>query len=135
MDQNQRDLLKKEFLTGSLRVLITDQPTGGIDVQQVSLFINYDLPHDRENYLRRIARGSRFGRKGVAISMVTTEDVHMLEDIKRASSLLLSLFVIFSFHRGSDCSVIIKRVLQHSDRRNASQRSASLFFYLALLTT
>merc|ERR1712226_1221662 len=46
----------------------------GIDVQQVSLVINYDLPTNRENYIHRIGRGGRFGRKGVAINFVTDED-------------------------------------------------------------
>jgi len=51
-------------------------------VQQVSLVINYDLPTNRENYIHRIGRGGRFGRKGVAINMVTEEDKKTLRDIK-----------------------------------------------------
>jgi len=67
MDQAQRDLIMKEFRSGSSRVLIaTDLLARGIDVQQVSLVINYDLPANRENYIHRIGRGGRFGRKGVA---------------------------------------------------------------------
>jgi translation initiation factor 4A len=84
MDQKQRGLLMKEFRTGSTRVLITtDLLARGIDVQQVSLVINYDLPTNRENYIHRIGRGGRFGRKGVAINFVTTNDVAMLRDIER----------------------------------------------------
>ena len=76
----------KEFRSGSSRVLITtDLLARGIDVQQVSLVINYDLPTNRENYIHRIGRGGRFGRKGVAINFVTTEDVRMLRDIERMS--------------------------------------------------
>jgi translation initiation factor 4A len=72
MDQNQRDMIMKEFRSGSSRVLIaTDLLARGIDVQQVSLVINYDLPANRENYIHRIGRGGRFGRKGVAINFVT----------------------------------------------------------------
>ena len=90
MEQKQREVLMKEFRSGSSRVLITtDLLARGIDVQQVSLVINYDLPTNRENYIHRIGRGGRFGRKGVAINFVTTEDVRMLRDIERASSLLL----------------------------------------------
>lgn len=74
----------KEFRSGSSRVLITtDLLARGIDVQQVSLVINYDLPTNRENYIHRIGRGGRFGRKGVAINFVTTEDVRMLRDIEQ----------------------------------------------------
>uniref|UniRef100_A0A4W6DMN4 ATP-dependent RNA helicase n=1 Tax=Lates calcarifer TaxID=8187 RepID=A0A4W6DMN4_LATCA len=54
----------------------------GIDVQQVSLVINYDLPTNRENYIHRIGRGGRFGRKGVAINMVTEDDKRTLRDIE-----------------------------------------------------
>ena len=49
---------------------------------QVSLVINYDLPSNRENYIHRIGRSGRFGRKGVAINFVTSEDVRILRDIE-----------------------------------------------------
>ncbi|KAF5364531.1 hypothetical protein D9757_011339 [Collybiopsis confluens] len=68
----------------SSRVLITtDLLARGIDVQQVSLVINYDLPTNRDNYIHRIGRGGRFGQKGVAINFVTTEDVRMPHDIEQ----------------------------------------------------
>ena len=54
MDQKERDVIMREFRTGSSRVLITtDLLARGIDVQQVSLVINYDLPTNRENYIHR----------------------------------------------------------------------------------
>jgi len=84
MDQNQRDLIMKEFRSGSSRVLIaTDLLARGIDVQQVSLVINYDLPSNKENYIHRIGRGGRFGRKGVAINFVTADDVPMMREIEK----------------------------------------------------
>jgi len=84
MEQSQREVIMKEFRSGSSRVLITtDLLARGIDVQQVSLVINYDLPTNRENYIHRIGRGGRFGRKGVAINFVTTDDVRMLRDIEQ----------------------------------------------------
>ncbi|KAI7874683.1 ATP-dependent RNA helicase eIF4A [Lichtheimia hyalospora FSU 10163] len=84
MDQEQRDVIMKEFRSGSSRVLITtDLLARGIDVQQVSLVINYDLPSNRENYIHRIGRGGRFGRKGVSINFVTNEDVRMMRDIEQ----------------------------------------------------
>ena len=62
----------REFRSGSSRVLITtDLLARGIDVQQVSLVINYDLPTNRENYIHRIGRSGRFGRKGVSINFIT----------------------------------------------------------------
>ena len=80
MDQKERDVIMREFRSGSSRVLITtDLLARGIDVQQVSLVINYDLPTNRENYIHRIGRGGRFGRKGVAINFVTDEDKRALQ--------------------------------------------------------
>ncbi|GEM09679.1 ATP-dependent RNA helicase, EIF4A3 [Rhodotorula toruloides] len=76
MPQKERDSIMSEFRSGSSRVLITtDVWARGIDVQQVSLVINYDLPSNRENYIHRIGRSGRFGRKGVAINFVTNEDI------------------------------------------------------------
>lgn len=84
MDQNARDVIMREFRSGSSRVLITtDLLARGIDVQQVSLVINYDLPTQPENYLHRIGRSGRFGRKGVAINFVCKEDEAMLQNIQR----------------------------------------------------
>jgi len=84
MEMQQRQLIMREFRSGSSRVLITtDLLARGIDVQQVSLVINYDLPTNRENYLHRIGRSGRFGRKGVAINFVTTEDVRSLREIEQ----------------------------------------------------
>ncbi|PVI08037.1 putative eukaryotic translation initiation factor 4 [Periconia macrospinosa] len=84
MDQGQRDVIMREFRSGSSRVLIaTDLLARGIDVQQVSLVINYDLPANRENYIHRIGRGGRFGRKGVAINFVTADDVRMMREIEQ----------------------------------------------------
>jgi translation initiation factor 4A len=84
MDQREREVIMREFRSGSSRVLITtDLLARGIDVQQVSLVINYDLPNNRENYIHRIGRGGRFGRKGVAINFVTEEDKRNLHDIEQ----------------------------------------------------
>ncbi len=84
LDQKERELIMREFRSGSSRVLITtDVLARGIDVQQVSLVINYDLPTNRENYIHRIGRGGRFGRKGVAINFLTSEDVRTLREIEQ----------------------------------------------------
>ncbi|KLO19870.1 ATP-dependent RNA helicase FAL1 [Schizopora paradoxa] len=84
MVQKERDAIMAEFRAGTSRVLITtDVWARGIDVQQVSLVINYDLPANRENYIHRIGRSGRFGRKGVAINFVTVEDVKILRDIEQ----------------------------------------------------
>lgn len=83
MEQQVRDGIMKEFRTGQTRVLITtDLLARGIDVQQVSVVINYDLPISKENYIHRIGRSGRYGRKGVAINLVTNEDAPMLKEIQ-----------------------------------------------------
>jgi len=79
----ERKLIMTEFRSGSSRVLITtDLLARGIDVQQVSLVINYDLPANRENYIHRIGRSGRFGRKGVAINFVTEDDVRAMRELE-----------------------------------------------------
>jgi len=83
LDQRNRSLVMREFRSGSSRVLVsTDLIARGIDVQQVSLVINYDLPSSLENYIHRVGRSGRFGRKGVAINLVTddaTQDLRAIE--------------------------------------------------------
>nr|CAD7586417.1 unnamed protein product [Timema genevievae] len=84
MPQKERDTIMKEFRSGTSRVLITtDVWARGIDVQQVSLVINYDLPNNRELYIHRIGRSGRFGRKGVAINFVKSDDIRILRDIEQ----------------------------------------------------
>jgi ATP-dependent RNA helicase len=84
MDQASRDQVMEEFRSGATRVLIaTDLWGRGIDVQQVSLVICYDLPSNRELYIHRIGRSGRFGRKGVAINFVRSEDSRLLRDIEQ----------------------------------------------------
>ena len=84
ISSEERNAIIKEFRNGNSRVLITtDLLARGIDVQHVSIVINYDLPNDKENYLHRIGRSGRFGRKGLAINFVTKEDTYILRDIEK----------------------------------------------------
>lgn len=84
MDMQVRNAILKEFRSGASRVLITtDLLARGIDVQQVSLVVNYDFPTDRENYIHRIGRSGRYGRKGTAINFILPEDRPMMEEIEQ----------------------------------------------------
>eukprot|EP00752_Nemacystus_decipiens_P002036 g1951.t1 len=84
MPQKERDAIMEEFRSGRSRVLIATDVWGrGLDVQQVSLVICYDLPNNRELYIHRIGRSGRFGRKGVAINFVKSDDVRILRDIEQ----------------------------------------------------
>ena len=82
MPQKEREAIMEEFRSGASRVLIATDVWGrGLDVQQVSLVINYDLPTNRELYIHRIGRSGRFGRKGVSINFVKDNEEQMLGDI------------------------------------------------------
>jgi translation initiation factor 4A len=75
MSVDERKARMSEFRSGAVRVMIsTDMLARGIDVQQVSLVINYELPVKREDYIHRIGRAGRFGRKGVTINLIAPED-------------------------------------------------------------
>ena len=75
MTQEERDEIVEDFRSGKTRMLLTtDLLARGIDIQQVSLVINYDLPTNKDNYVHRIGRSGRFGRKGVAINLVKLND-------------------------------------------------------------
>eukprot|EP00998_Keelungia_sp_KM082_P000138 NODE_1015_length_1509_cov_307.825615_g1004_i0.p1 GENE.NODE_1015_length_1509_cov_307.825615_g1004_i0~~NODE_1015_length_1509_cov_307.825615_g1004_i0.p1 ORF type:complete len:396 (+),score=112.98 NODE_1015_length_1509_cov_307.825615_g1004_i0:102-1289(+) len=83
MTKQEREKVMATFKSGSSRVLIsTDLLARGIDVQHVSIVINFDLPGNRENYLHRIGRSGRYGRKGVAINFVNQRDIQTLKDLE-----------------------------------------------------
>jgi len=83
MDPEERSKRMKDFRNGSVRVMIsTDLLARGIDIQQVSLVINYELPAQRENYVHRIGRSGRFGRKGIAINLIGPEETRVLKEIE-----------------------------------------------------
>ena len=84
MDVEERKRRMNEFRAGKVRVLIsTDLLARGIDVQQISIVINYELPVQRENYIHRIGRSGRFGRKGAAINLLTEREMRNQVDIEK----------------------------------------------------
>lgn len=84
MPQVEREEIMRNFREGNSRVLITtDLWARGIDVERVSLVVNYDLPVSREQYIHRIGRTGRMGRKGLAISFVKREELRLLKDIEQ----------------------------------------------------
>jgi len=75
MNQSERDNIVKEFRDGNTRLLLTtDLLSRGIDIPQVNMVINYDLPPNKETYVHRIGRCGRFDKKGVAITLVKSTD-------------------------------------------------------------
>jgi translation initiation factor 4A len=84
MDKTERDKTFQKFRTGSSRVLISSGITArGIDIQQVSVVINFDITRDVDTYLHAIGRSGRYGRKGLAINFVTKQDLDQMRKIER----------------------------------------------------
>ena len=84
MEKVDRDASFLEFRNGKSRVLISSNVTArGIDIQQVSTVINFDIPKDIHTYLHRIGRSGRWGRKGVGINFITKRDINKLKDIEK----------------------------------------------------
>ncbi|SHH17490.1 ATP-dependent RNA helicase DeaD [Anaerosphaera aminiphila DSM 21120] len=84
LKQGQRDVVMSKFRRGSIDILVaTDVAARGIDVDDVDLVVNYDMPQDNEYYVHRIGRTARAGREGTAISFVTGRDYNILRDIEK----------------------------------------------------
>ena len=84
MEKNERENAFNDFKSGKSRVMISSNVTArGIDIQQVSIVINFDLPKCVNNYLHRIGRSGRWGRKGVGINFITRRDVPKIKEIEK----------------------------------------------------
>lgn len=84
LKQTQRDVVMNKFRKGTIDILVaTDVAARGIDVDDVDLVVNYDIPQDNEYYVHRIGRTARAGREGTAISFVTSRDFNNLRDIQK----------------------------------------------------
>lgn len=91
MDKTERAAAFSEFKSGASRVLISSNVTArGIDVQQVSIVINFDIPKCVNTYLHRIGRSGRWGRKGVGINFITRRDISKLKEIETHYSTQIS---------------------------------------------
>ena len=83
MPESERKEIFKQFKNGGARVLITsDLFARGIDVQQVNIVINFDIPKSEHTYLHRIGRSGRWGRKGIAINFQSKHDISKLKRIE-----------------------------------------------------
>ena len=90
LEKPERERRMRQFLGGESRVMIaTDMIARGIDVQQISLVINYELPQNHETYIHRIGRAGRFGRKGVTINILLPEEVQTMKDIAEKFNIVL----------------------------------------------
>ena len=84
LDQAQRDEIMYKFKSGQLDVLVaTDIVSRGIDIDDITMVINYDVPHDAEDYVHRIGRTARADRDGVAITFVNEDDMYAFHQIEK----------------------------------------------------
>ena len=92
METAERKKRMEDFRSGAVRVLIaTDVLARGIDVQTVNVVINYEMPTNRENYLHRIGRTGRYGRKGLSINLIAgADELAMQKDIEKTYSLTVA---------------------------------------------
>ena len=80
---NERNEVMEQFRSGTLRILLSsDLLARGIDIQQLSLVINFDLPREKETYIHRIGRSGRYGRKGVSINLINDREVEYMKHIE-----------------------------------------------------
>ena len=84
MTKQEREISMGDFRSGKCRMLISSNVTArGIDVQQVSCVINFDIPRDVSTYLHRIGRSGRWGRKGMGLNLITERDVEKMREIEQ----------------------------------------------------
>lgn len=80
--QQERDWVLKEFKEGSAKLMIaTDVAARGLDVKDITLVVNYDLPSNFEDYVHRCGRTARAGKKGTAISFFTPKNANIARDL------------------------------------------------------
>lgn len=93
MTKEEREKSFLEFKSGQSRLLISSNITArGIDIQQVGMVVNIDVSNDMSTYLHRIGRSGRHGRKGIAINLITRNDVNLLKDIEKYYSITINEF-------------------------------------------
>jgi superfamily II DNA/RNA helicase len=84
LDQNKREEVLRDFRSKKIRILVaTDVMSRGIDVKEINLVINYDVPHDAEDYVHRVGRTARVNEKGEAITLVTQREIYKLRKIEQ----------------------------------------------------
>lgn len=141
-DKSQAHRLKvlEMFKQGQLRVLIaTDVAARGLDIDDLPVVINYDMPHQAEDYVHRIGRTGRAGKTGLAISLVTPDDVPMLQAIEQLTRQVIRQHVFAGYehdprfnhsskgtHKAADPELAAKPKKKVSNQRKLSQEKARL---------
>jgi ATP-dependent RNA helicase DeaD len=132
MNQSQRDRVMAKFRSGSIEILTaTDVAARGIDVDNVDMVFNFDVPKDDENYVHRIGRTGRAGRTGKAYSFVSGKDIYKLRDIQKYTKATIKRTKVPSLTDVENTKTAImldkvKEVLKEKDLEKYSQMIESL---------
>lgn len=95
LEQNEREEVLQEFRSKRLKVLVaTDVMSRGIDIKEINMVINYDVPHDAEDYVHRIGRTARANTKGEAYTLVSGPDMHKLRRIEKLIDMTVPKLVL-----------------------------------------
>jgi ATP-dependent RNA helicase DeaD len=131
MNQQQRESVVRRLRSGQLEIVAaTDVAARGLDVERISLVINYDMPSDTESYVHRIGRTGRAGREGKAILFVTPRENRMLHDIERYTKQKLTPVRV-----PTKADVAAKRTTAFKEKLLRILREEDLDVYLALVET
>jgi ATP-dependent RNA helicase DeaD len=132
MNQSQRDRVMSKFRSGSIEILTaTDVAARGIDVDDVDMVFNFDVPKDDEDYVHRIGRTGRAGRTGKAYSFVSGKDIYKLRDIQKYTKVTIKRTKVPSLTDVENTKTAImldkvKEVLKEKDLEKYSQMIESL---------
>jgi ATP-dependent RNA helicase RhlE len=127
-DKTQQERIKAldAFKAGSIRVLVaTDVAARGIDIEALPFVVNYDLPHNAEDYVHRIGRTGRAGASGEAISLVSESETRYLKDIEKLIGSSIDVVIVPGFEPGAaDVPAYESRPPRHRERNGRAERPA-----------
>lgn len=127
--QSQRDSIMKRFRNGEVDILVaTDVAARGIDIDDIDVVFNYDVPNDEEYYVHRIGRTGRAGRAGEAYTFVTGREIYKLKDIQRYTKANISLKKIPTFKDVQD-----KKILQRLDKIKSEYLKGNISEYVEII--
>ena len=126
LQQSKRNSVMQKLRDGNLSVLIaSDLASRGIDVENITHVINYDVPEDPEIYVHRIGRTARVGRDGIAWMFVTPEQGHMLTQIETLTNVEITLKEYPDFKPGPEPRVVEERRKKEEQRIEDSRQRKS----------
>lgn len=138
--QGHRTKVLQDFKEGKVRVLVaTDIAARGLDIEELPIVVNYDLPHQAEDYVHRIGRTGRAGNVGLAVTLVTPDDLPMLKEIELLTKQVITQQVLPGYehdprfnhsskgtHKAADEQDEVKPKKKFSNNRKLSQEKARL---------